>query len=166
MAFMAKDKIVRTGTDLNLSTLVELQTDQPVLDTLASSVGTVAFDRSIKVAKVALTAAAGTTAGAVLTWQNPEASAIIINRLVIRLTGVKAGQTASFGSASTVASSANLIDAVSVATAGVFDNLQNAGTAGKPLQQLAVSEYVTGTASAALTGGTFAGYAYIHYALV
>lgn len=166
MAYMAKDKIVRTGTDLNLSTLVDLQTDSTVLGTVADAAGAVAFDRLTKIDKVALVEATGTTAGGVLNWVNPEGADIIITRLVVRLTGVKAGQTVDFGtSASTAATSDNLIDGVSTATAGIFDNFKDAGTNGKAIQQIASGERITGTASAALTGGTFAGFAYIHYVL-
>lgn len=166
MSFMAKDVIRRNGGDLNMQKLEDLQDDATVLGTVADAVGTVAFDRSTKIAKVALTAAAGTTAGAVLTWKNPEAGAIIVTRFVVRLTGVKSGETVDFGAKSTVDTSDTLIDGLSTATAGVFDNITDKGTNGKSRQLLLVDEYITGTASAALTGGTFAGHAYIHYSLV
>lgn len=166
MAFIAKDKIVRTGDDLNLSTLVGIQTDAAVLGTVADAAGTVAFDRIVKVAKVPLLVATGTTAGGVLNWLNPENAPIIVSRFVIRLTGTKSGQTVDLGvSANTPASANNLMTALSTATAGIFDNIVNKGASGKEIVQLASDERITGTASAALTGGTFAGFAYIHYVL-
>lgn len=169
MAFMAKDKIVRTGDDLNLATLVALQSDAAILGGVADAAAGVAMTadgRITKVVKVPLVAAAGTTAGGVLNWLNPEASAILVTRFIVELTGVKSGQTVNFGkSAATAAPSDNLIDGMSTATAGVFDNLDDTdnGTNGKTKQKLAVGERVTGTASDALTGATFAGSAYIHY---
>lgn len=166
MAFMAKDKIVRTGDDLNLATLVNLQADATVLNTVADAAGSVTFDRMVKVAKVPLVAAAGTTAGGVLNWLNPEGAPIIVTRFVVRLTGIKPGQTVDFGvSAATPASSQDLIDDLPTGVAGIFDNIVNKGVAGKEIQQLAAGERITGTASAALTGATFAGHAYIHYVL-
>lgn len=190
MAFMAKDKIVRTGDDLNLATLVGLQTNATALNGLAADEAALnaladdatvlggvadaaagatmtANNRIVKVAKVPLVAATGTTAGGVLNWLNPEATAIIVTRFVVDITGVKAGETVDFGvSAATPASSDTLIDGLSTATAGVFDNIENAGTNGKAIGKVAAAARITGTASATLAGGDpFAGFAYIHYVL-
>lgn len=190
MAFIAKDKIVRTGDDLNLSTLVGLQTNATALNTLApnaTALNALAADatilggvadaaagatmttnsRIVKVAKVALVAATGTTAGGVLNWLNPEDTAIIVTRFVVDITGVKAGETVDFGvSASTPASADTLIDGLSTAAAGVFDNIENAGAHGKAIGKVVAGGRITGTASATLAGGDpFAGFAYIHYVL-
>lgn len=166
MAFIAKDKIVRTGDDINLSTVVGLQADATVLGTVADAVGTVAFDRLEKIKKVTLTAATGTTAGAVLSLANPEAAPIVITRIVVNVTGAAstAGRTISVGvAADGTTSGNNLLDALAVDATGVFDNIHDGSTAGKAGATMSATEFLTGTASGALTG--FAGVAYIHYVL-
>lgn len=168
MAFMAKDKIVRTGTDINLATVVDLQTDATVLGTVADSVGTVAFDRSTKIAKVALGAA--DTGGGVISWQNPESVSILVTRIVLDVTTQSTGScTIDIGTTATSATtpSDNLIDGISIATAGVIDNLLAAtlGTNGKTAQKLASGKWVTGSKDSGAAAGTV-GFAYIHYVLV
>lgn len=117
-----------------------------------------------KVDKVAL--AALDTGGGVLSWVNPEASAILINRCTIvtsvKSTGastVDAGTTA----ASATTSSDNLLDGLDTGTAVVTtDNLQSPGTNGKQLQSLAAGKWVTiSRASGACAG--LVGFAYIEY---
>jgi hypothetical protein len=111
--------------------------------------------RTKKVAKVAL--AGATIHGGVQNWANPEGAPIIINRVTVDATTV-AGQagTISVGTTATSATtaSANLIDTLDVRTAaGTFDNLQNPGAGGKPLQRLAAGKWVTfGEASGNVTG--------------
>lgn len=113
--------------------------------------------------KVALTAATTTAVGGVLKLQNPEGAALIITRLVLHIT------TASTGAAAVDAgvddggdvSSDTLIDGLSVATAGVYDNVENQGTNGKAAVSWPAGEYLVITASATTAG--MVGNAYIEY---
>lgn len=138
MAFMAKDKIVRTGGDLELRYVT-------------------------RVAKVTLNSDAG--AGGILAWENPEDTAIVVNRILVNITDAAAEvETLDFGSAANATtSSQNLIDNLAANAAGFADNLKDHGTAGKAAATVGIGEYVTGTASGAIT--SFAGVAYIHYTL-
>jgi hypothetical protein len=108
------------------------------------------------------------TAGGCFSWQNPEAVAVIVNRVTIDVTTKStAAGTLSVGmtAVSGTTSAANLIDTLDVGTAaGTFDNIQNAGTLGKPLQKVAVGKWVTGSkATGALAG--LVGNAIIEYSL-
>lgn len=187
MAFMAKDKIVRTGDDLNLATLVGLQTNATALNTLApnatalntlapnattlNNVATaaagVAFSRVEKIARVALGDA--DTGGGVLAWPNPESGTIIVTRLIVDVTTASTGACdVSFGVTATSAttSSANLLDEIDVNGVAIFDNLDasDAGTLGKTKQKLAAGKWVTGSKASGAAAG-LAGFAYIHYVL-
>jgi hypothetical protein len=125
--------------------------------------GTVTFDRGVKVAKVSL-AAVG-TGGGLFAWQNPEAGAVHVLRVVLDVTTATSGAcTADVGTTATNAttSSDNLIDGVSLAATGLLDNLGDAGTNGKAKQRLAAGKWVTGSvASGSVTG--LAGSAFVHY---
>lgn len=155
MAYIAKDKIVRTGTDVTLATVVNVQ----------SAVGSVAFDRLEKIDKVALTAATGTTGGAVLSWANPEGVPIVVTRVVVVVsTAGPATRTVDFGvAADGTTTSDTLLDGVPVSAAGVFDNIKDAGTNGKAGATMTATQFITGTASGALTN--MVANAYIHYVL-
>jgi hypothetical protein len=132
---------------------------------IMASFGTVTFDRSVKIAKVALTATTATTGGAVFSWANPEAGAIQIVRAMLDVTTVSTGAaTLAIGTTATNAttSSNNLLDAVDVnAATGLFDNITDKGTAGKSRQRLAAGKWVTGTGSASTVG--MVGFVYLHY---
>ena len=126
---------------------------------------TTAGDRSVKVAKVAL--AAVDTTGGLLSWANPEGTAIAIVRLEIdRTTATSAACTGDFGTTATdsTTSSDNLIDGLDMnATADLGSNQDNAGSNGKGDQRLASGKWLTGSVE---TGGASAGLvgsAYIHY---
>ena len=110
--------------------------------------------------------AAVDTAGGVLSWQNPEATNIIVTRIVLDITTAATGSCSiSAGTTPTSAttSSANLIDTLDVnAAAGVFDNLGNAGTLGKTRQKVAAGKWLTISKASGATAG-MAGYAYIWY---
>lgn len=186
MAFMAKDKIVRTGDDLNLATLVNLQADATALGLLAddqvalsaladtaitptqTGVAMVAENRLVKVARVAL--ANVNTGGGVFAWVNPEASSILIERVVVDVTTAATGACAiDIGTTATSAttSSDNLIDGLDVnAATGVFDNITDKGTNGKSRQKLASGKWVTASVSGGGASAGLAGFAYIHYVLV
>jgi hypothetical protein len=185
MAFMAKDKIVRTGDDLNLATLVGLQTnatalnalaaDEPalsaladdatVLDNVATAAAGAAFSRVEKVAVVNLTANAGATNGGVLAWANPEGVPIVVTRLLVNISDAAAeSETIDFGvAASATTAAANLIEDLDADVAGFFCNIKDGGTGGKAAMPMISTDFLTGTASDALT--SFAGKAYIHYVL-
>lgn len=126
--------------------------------------GTVTFSRAVKVARVALTATSATTGGAVAAWQNPEAGAILITNVVLDVTTQSTGAAAlDIGTTATSAttSSDTLLDGVSVAAAGTFDNITDKGTNGKSRQRLATGKWVTATGSADTAG--LAGYMYVYY---
>lgn len=126
--------------------------------------GTVTFDRAEKVAIKALGGVA--LQAGVLAWQNPEATAIIITRVVLdRTTKSTGASTINIGTTavSATTSSDNLIDGVdSGATEGVEDNISDAGTNGKARQKLAAAKWVTFTSASGDVTGLVAN-AYIHY---
>ncbi len=115
---------------------------------------------------VAVALGTGTAGGGVASWQNPEATPIIIRRAWVDVTTVAtAAGTVSVGATPTSAttSSANLIDTLDVHSAtGVFDNLNSAGTNGKSIQKLAVGKWVTASQATGAVAG-LAGNLYIEY---
>ena len=122
---------------------------------------------ALKCARVAL--AAADTGGGILSWQNPEASAIVVTRLIIDLTTkATAACTADFGTAANgTTSSDNLIDGVDLnAATGVFDNISDKGSSGKEKQRLDATggstDYITGSKATGAAAG-LAGSAYIFY---
>jgi len=185
MAFMAKDKIVRTGDDLNLATLVGLQTnatalnalaaDEPalsaladdatVLDNVATAAAGVAFSRVEKIAVVDLTPDPDDSNGGVLAWPNPEGAPIVITRLLVNISDAAAeSEDINFGvAASATTAASNLIDGLDADVAGFFCNIKDGGTDGKAAVAMASTDFLTGTADDELT--SFAGKAYIHYVL-
>lgn len=121
-----------------------------------------ANERNEKWVKVAL--AAVDTAGGLFAWKNPEGTAILVTRTVLDVTTQSTSAcTADVGTAADgVTSNDGLINGVSLATAGVLDNLGNAGTNGKARQRVASGAYVTGSvasgASAGLVGSALIAY--------
>lgn len=119
-----------------------------------------------KIAKIPL--AAVDTAGGILGWQNPEAGAIIIDRLVLDVTTAATGAcTVAAGTTPTSAttSSNNLMDALDIHTAaGTFDNITDKGTAGKSRQKVATGKWLTVSQASGASAG-LVGFAYIHYHL-
>lgn len=135
-------EITASAAELNILDGVTATTAQ--INTLAG----VAFDRSIKVAKTALSGTAiHAAAGGVVAWQNPEATAILIDRTFVDVTTVATGAcTLDVGTTAVDATttSDNLLDGIDVNTAiGLFDNITNAGTNGKARQKLAAGKWVT-----------------------
>jgi hypothetical protein len=150
MSFVAKDTIRRNGGDL----------DMQILENVQNAAGSVAFDRTVKVARVALA-----DADTLFSWANPEATSIIVTRVILDITTASsAACTIDVGTTATTSttSSENLIDSQSLATIAVLDNLGNAGTNGKARQKLAAGKWVTGTKASGATAG-IVGFAYIHY---
>ena len=121
----------------------------------------------LKSTKVAL--AASDVAAGVLSWQNPEGSAIVVFRLVLDVTSAATGAcTLNVGSdGAGTSSSDNLLDGVDVGTAvGLFDNMTNKGTNGKELQRLDAkggsTDYITASMASGASAG-LVGNAYIIY---
>lgn len=161
----AKDKITRTGTDISLATMEALQEDATILGLIADATSAVAFNRLTKVARVALAAPA--SASNVFTWANPEATAILVTRVILDVTTQTTGACSidvGYTATTSTTSSDTLIDGLSIATAGVYDNIEDQGTNGKATVKAAVGKWVTGTSSADATG--LVGFAYIHYHLI
>jgi len=102
-----------------------------------------------------------------LSWTNPEAGTVIINRVIIYTTTKSSGAaTADIGTTATDnhTSSDNLLDGVDIGTAAVVvDNFGTGGTNGKFLQSLATGKWVTFHALADPTG--LVGNAYIYYTI-
>ena len=122
---------------------------------------------SLKCARVALVAADG--AGGMLSWQNPETSAIVVTRVVIdRTTKTTAACTADSGSAANgTTSSDNLMDGVNMnAAEAIEDNEEDKGTNGKGRQRLDAkggsTDFITGTTASGAAAG-LVGNAYIFY---
>mgnify|MGYP003640680990 CR=1 FL=1 len=76
--------------------------------------------------------------------QNTYGSHLIVDRVLVYTTTAVGGATVDIGTtASTGASSDNLIDAGSIASTGAIDNLEDAGTNGKTRQVWASTEFLT-----------------------
>src|SRR5262245_13163775 len=95
-----------------------------ILNQIGAAFGSVSFDRGVKVGVKAITGAV--LHAGVLSWQNPEASAILITRVVYDVTTKSTGaSTTDIGTTATSATTAsdNLLDGIDTGTAtGVFDN--------------------------------------------
>ena len=104
--------------------------------------------------RVALTAATDTTGGGVLSLANPEGIDLLITRLVLNVTTASTGAAAVDAgiAANGTTSSDILIDGKSVATAGVFDNIEDQGTNGRATVKWGASQFLTITASATTAG--------------
>lgn len=123
--------------------------------------------RAIKVARLPLAGVTATTGGALFSWQNPENTSIIVDRLEIDITTKSSGAaTFDFGTAANgTTTSDNLIDGYNAnATEKVVNNVTDVGTNGKSVQKMTTSQFITGTGSATTAG--LVGYVYIHYYLI
>jgi len=116
-------------------------------------------EKTVKVPLAAVDTAAG-----ILSWANPESVPVIVTGVLVDVTTQSSGAcTISIGTSATgTTSSANLIDTLSVAAAGSFDNITDKGTNGKSRQRLAVGSYVTGSTASGASAG-LVGNAYITY---
>lgn len=103
----------------------------------------------LKIAKGSLTP--GDAGDFAFTWQNPEASKIIVTRVLINIT--TAGGTDSsvldVGVVENATSTANnLIDGLNLNATGIFDNITDKGENGKSLQVVdengGTNDYITG----------------------
>lgn len=105
--------------------------------------------------RTAIAGVAATTGGAIAAIENPEGVDLIITRAVLNRTTKSTGAAAvDIGVAADGTTSAqNLLDAVAAgATAGVEDNIENPGSAGKAVALWGASEYVTVTGDATSVG--------------
>jgi hypothetical protein len=102
--------------------------------------------------KRALTAVTTNAPGGALSLPNPEAADLIITRLVVDVVTPSGGAaTIDAGVAANGSTSAdNLIDGLSVAAAGTFDNIEDGGTNGKASRRWNAAQHLTVTASATL----------------
>jgi hypothetical protein len=123
----------------------------------------------IRFARVALSEDTG-NAG-MLSWQNPEDSAIIIIRFILDITTEATGAAvANFGSdGDGTGTSDDLLDGVDVGTAaGVFDNIDDQGTNGQSVIRLdaagGTTDYITGTGES--DPADLVGNAYIYYLVI
>lgn len=124
----------------------------------------------MRVAKVAL--APGNANAFSFAWQNPEASAIIVHRVIVDRT--TAGGTASSvldigTAANATTASDNLIDGLDANATGVADNIDDQGTNGKSRQRLdangGTTDFITGRILVQ-NAASLAGNAYIYYTAV
>lgn len=137
------------------------------LNQIAAAFGTVTLSRAAKWAKVAL--AALDTGGGVFSWQNPEAGAIAVLRVLVDVT-TKASAACQIDVGTTTVNAAtlsdNLIDGLDVGTAaGLFALADQTGTGGLTRQRLASGKWVTGSMSSGAAAG-LVGSVLIEYVLL
>ncbi len=103
---------------------------------------------------VALIAATVTTGGAVASIANPFGFDVFVVRAVLDVTTQSSGAaTLDIGvAANGTTSNDTLLDGISVAAAGTFDNITDKGTNGKATKKWASGQYITATASATTAG--------------
>lgn len=108
--------------------------------------------KQVQLTMIDLAATAG-NAG-VLQWRPARVGAFVVHRIELDILTPSTGAcTVDVGVAAAATSNDSLIDGLSIATAGLYDNLKNPGTNGKASQKLTSSQYVTGTvASGTVTG--------------
>lgn len=156
-------QITATATQMNYVAPLGTSARGTGLAAVADAAGTVAFDRTPKVVKVAL--AALDTAGGVLAWANPEATAILVTRVILDVTTKSTGAcTIDVGvAANGTTSNDTIMDALDIGTAaGTFDNVENQGTNGKAALKVAAGSYVTASMASGAAAGTV-GFAYIEF---
>jgi hypothetical protein len=142
-----------------------LRSDRGSVDQLR--VGGAAFGgnsyRGVVVVRVPLNA--GDTAGGVFAWRAPTTTDVIVGRVTVDVTAPSTGAcSVDIGATAVSAATAsdNLIDGLSVAAAGVFDNQTDKGANGASRRRLNAGEWVTGSVASGASAG-LEGYAYIHY---
>ncbi len=128
---------------------------------LSASGSTGGFDRLIKVKKVAL--ANVDTAGGVFAFS--PGVACFVERVVVNRTTASSGAcTIDIGIAANATTlNDTLMDGLNAnATAGISDNINDAGTNGKARQLMSATQYVTASVASGASAG-LVGFAYIHY---
>jgi hypothetical protein len=117
--------------------------------------------KTVKIPLAANDAAAG-----IFTWTNNEPVAVIVTKAVVDVTTGSSGACSiSIGQAATAVLSNNLVDTLSVATAGSFDNITDKGINGKARQRVAPGQVVTGSTASGASSG-LVGNVYLDYVLV
>jgi hypothetical protein len=117
--------------------------------------------KTVKIPLAANDAAAG-----IFTWTNNEPVAVIVTKAVVDVTTGSSGACSiSIGQAATAVLSNNLVDTLSVATAGSFDNITDKGINGKTRQRVAPGQVVTGSTASGASSG-LVGNVYLDYVLV
>jgi hypothetical protein len=117
-----------------------------------------------KTVKIPLTA--NDAAAGIFTWTNAEPVAVVVRRVLVDVTNASsAACSISIGQAATPVLSNNLIDTLSVAAVGIFDNVTDKGTNGKTRQRVAPGQVVTGSTASGASAG-LVGNLYLDYVLV
>lgn len=156
---------VRKGGSLSSKITSELSLIDTELDTLAASDAA-----GLKVAKGTLKA--GNTNAFAFVWENPEASKIIVTRVLINIT--KAGGTGSsvldVGVVADATSTADtLINGLNLNATGIFDNITDKGENGKSRQVVdekgGANDYITGKILAQ-NAAALVGKYYIFYTVI
>lgn len=144
-------------------TLAEKITDE--FSSIASE-----LNSNVKVVEVALTA--GLANAFALAWQNPESTAIMVQRVLVDLTtaGGTATSVLNLGSAANATTTSdNLIDGLDLNTTGLFCNLDDGGTNGTSSARLdamgGTTDYITGQILVA-NASALVGNVYIEYVKV
>lgn len=118
----------------------------------------------VRVYKVAVTAL--DAAGGVASIANPEGVEVLVTRVVIDVNTPSTGAcTVDAGiAANGTTLNDTLIDGLSVATAGVFDNISEAGTNGKARAAWGASQFLTISKASGAAAG-LVGFVYVHYTI-
>lgn len=118
----------------------------------------------VRMYKVALSAS--DAAGGVAAIANPEGVEVIVTRVVIDVNTQSTGAcTVDAGIAANATTLADtLIDGLSVAAAGTFDNISDAGTNGKARAAWGASQFLTISKASGAAAG-LAGNVYIEYTI-
>jgi hypothetical protein len=117
--------------------------------------------KTVKIPLAANDAAAG-----IFAWTNNEPVAVIVTKVVVDVTTQSSAACAiSIGQAASPVLSSNLVDTLSVAAVGTFDNVTDKGTNGKTRQRVAPAQLVTGSTASGASAG-LVGNVYIDYVLV
>lgn len=118
----------------------------------------------VRMYKVAL--AASDAAGGVAAIANPEGVEVLITRVVVDVTTQSTGACTVDAGIAANATTLNdtLIDGLSVAAAGTFDNVSDAGTNGKARASWGASQFLTISKASGAAAG-LAGNVYIEYVI-
>lgn len=154
----------KTGTDSSIIA-GELAKIDAELDTLAASDAA-----GLKVAKGTLKA--GNADDFAFAWENPEASKIIVTRVLINITtaGGTGSSVLNVGVVANATSTANtLIDGLGLNATGIFDNITDKGNSGKSRQVVdengGANDYITGKILAQ-NAAALVGKYYIFYTVI
>lgn len=118
---------------------------------------------SPRVEKIAL--AADDDPGGLFAWENPEASKILVTRMLVHLTTETTGAcTGDFGPAADGTTLNDTgIDGLDLnAASGLFDNIKNPGSNGQESFVVDEGDFVTGSVASGESAG-IAGFVYIEY---